>query len=62
MKNAEWMAKNGYKFSDIVCYNHSCSNDYYFLLNGKHVGTVTDCSAFAALERWLDMEHDDLKL
>ena len=65
MTNAEWMVKNGYKFSDIWCCNPNCNDDYDFLLNGKYIGTVTNFSAFATLERWLDMEHEgqeELKL
>lgn len=59
MNNAAWVIKNGYKFSDIGCYVTSCNGDYDLLLNGKYVGTVTDFSAFTALEKWLDMEHKD---
>ena len=59
MKNAEWMIKNGYKFSDLRCFATSCNGDYVLRLKLKYVGTVTGFSAFTALEKWLDAEHKE---
>lgn len=59
MTNAEWIIKNGYKFSELRCYVTSCNGDYMLRLNRKYVGSVTDFSAFTALEKWLDAEHKE---
>lgn len=59
MKNAEWMIQQGYKFSDLHCFVASCNGDYIIRLKRKCVGTVTDFSAFTALEKWLDAEHKE---
>lgn len=59
MTNAEWMVKNGYKFTDLGCYVTSCNGDYILRLNGKYVGTVTSFSCPMAIEEWLDAEHKD---
>ena len=59
MTNAEWMIKNGYKFSDLCCFVTSCNGDYILRLNGKYVGSVTSFCCPMAIEEWLDAEHKE---
>lgn len=57
MTNAEWMIKNGYKFSDVCL---AGSDDTIAIsLNGKSLGKVPGYAYFAAFREWLDMEHKD---
>ena len=61
MKNAEWMIKNGYKFSDV---RYCFTPDYTavsFYLNEKIIGKAAGKSYLAAFAEWLDMEHEDEK-
>lgn len=59
MKNAEWMIKNGYKFSDVrYCFTPDY-NAVSFYLNEKIVGKAAGKSYLAAFAEWLDMEHED---
>lgn len=59
MKNAEWMIKNGYKFSDIhYCFaiSHNAVN---FYLNGEIIGNALGTSYLAAFTEWLDQERNE---
>lgn len=58
MTNAEWMIKNGYKFSDL---HFSCDNngDIVISLNDKILVRELFITFEYALKRWLDMEHDE---
>lgn len=59
MTNAEWMIKNGYKFSDVCL---AGSDDTIAIsLNGKSLGKVPGFAYFAAFREWLDMEHKEHK-
>lgn len=57
MTNAEWMIKNGYKFSDIHYVFSIYHKTFCVYLNGKIVGEVISKSYPEALKKWLDMEH-----
>ena len=57
MNNAEWMLKNGYKFSDLHCSYMQPGSICSFYLNDKIVGKVSGLSFFEALKTWLDAEH-----
>ena len=57
MNNAEWMIKNGYKFSDLHCSYMQPGSICSFYLNDKNVGKVSGLSFFKAIKTWLDMEH-----
>ena len=59
MKNAEWMIKNGHKFSDLCYCFISDDGVVNFYLNGEIVGRVPSLSYFEALKKWLDMEHKE---
>ena len=59
MTNAEWMIKNGYKFSDLSCSVDSNNGDAAISLNGKSLGRVRCVSSLASLEVWLDREHKE---
>jgi len=56
MNNAEWIIKNGYKFSD-VCLKGSYDTIAIFL-NGRHLGKVRGTYS-SAFQQWLDMEHKE---
>ena len=56
MNNAEWIIKNGYKFSD-VCLKGSYDT-IAILLNGKNLGNVRGTYS-SAFQQWLDMEHKE---
>ena len=60
MNNAEWMIKNGYKFSDIHYVFSIDHKTCCFYLNGKIVGEVISKSYPEALKKWLDMDHDPI--
>lgn len=57
MTNAEWMIKNGYKFSDLhfLCDNNG---DIVISLNDK-ILVRGGYIPFDNFKRWLDMEHDE---
>ena len=57
MKNAEWMIKNGYKFSDLHFSYMQPGSICSFYLNDKKVGKVSGLSFFEAIKTWLDAEH-----
>lgn len=57
MNNAEWMVKNGYKFSDLRWSFMQEPGICGFYLNGKNVGKESSLSIFEALKTWLDTEH-----
>lgn len=59
MNNAEWMIKNGYKFSDLCYCFISDDGVVNFYMNGEIVGRVPALSYFEALKEWLDMEHKE---
>ena len=58
MKNAEWMIKNGYKFSDVGYCFVGDDNAIHFSLNGEIVGKASYNSYLEAFQQWLDMEHE----
>lgn len=57
MNNAEWMIKNGYKFSDLHCSYMQPGSICSFYLNDKNVGKVSGSPFFEAIKTWLDAEH-----
>ena len=57
MNNAEWMIKNGYKFSDLHWSLTQPGSIIKFYLNDKNVGKVSGLSFFEAIKTWLDAEH-----
>lgn len=61
MTNAEWMIKNGYKFSDVRCcyVGRDGAHAVNLSLNGKILGKVLSVSYYAALKEWLDMDHKE---
>ena len=59
MKNAEWMMKNGYKFSDVhYCFSISY-NAVNFYLNGEIIGNASGKSYLEAFTKWLDTERKE---
>ena len=58
MTNAEWMIKNGYKFSDLRCSidgnGDTVISMYNKILVRGEYGSFCDL-----LKRWLDKEHDE---
>ena len=60
MTNAEWMIKNGYKFSDLH-FSFDNNGNIVISLNDKILVIVPDPrSPFDdSLKRWLDKEHDE---
>lgn len=58
MTNAEWMIKQGHKFSTLHCYSKESDTIYKIVLDDTRIGEVqSNESCFKALEKWLDMEH-----
>lgn len=63
MTNAEWMIKNGYKFSDIhigVRYKgYLRTGEFVVRIKNEKIDTFKSKLEFAdeALKEWLDMEH-----
>ena len=57
MNNAEWMIKNGYKFSELHWSLTQPGNIIRFYLNDKNVGKVSSLPIFEAIKTWLDAEH-----
>lgn len=60
MKNAEWMIKNGYKFSDVRCGVADNDDVIIISLNGKILGNVLGNSYLEAFAKWLDAKHDPI--
>lgn len=58
MTNAEWMIKNGYKFSDLH-FSFDNNGDIVISLNDKILVRGLYIPFEDALKRWLDMEHDE---
>ena len=62
MTNAEWMIKNGYKFSDLRCCFDSISGDIIITLYGEILARG-GCLPFEDfIKRWLDKdckEHEE---
>ena len=58
MTNAEWMIKNGYKFSDLH-FSYDNNGDIVISLNDKILVRGLYIPFEDALKRWLDMEHDE---
>lgn len=61
MTNAEWMIKNGYKFSDLH-FSIDNNGDIVISLNDKILVRVYKGLYIPfedALKSWLDMEHDE---
>ena len=58
MTNAEWMIKNGYKFSDLH-FSFDSNGDIVISLNDKILVRGLYIPFEDALNRWLDMEHDE---
>ena len=59
MTNAEWMIKNGYKFSDLCCCFDDITGDIIISLYNKIIvrGGYVPFDDF--LKRWLDKEHKE---
>lgn len=59
MKNAEWMIKNGYKFSNIRV-RYELDKIVTFSLNGAIVGKASyNNTCLATFKAWLDQEHKE---
>ena len=58
MTNAEWMIKNGYKFSDLH-FSYDNNGDIVISLNDKILVRGLYIPFEDALKRWLDMEHKE---
>ena len=58
MTNAEWMIKNGYKLSDLH-FSYDNNGDIVLSLNDKILERWLYIPFEDALNRWLDMEHDE---
>ena len=62
MTNAEWMIKNGYKFSDLCCCFDSSSGDIIISLYNKILVRRVRRGYISFndfLKRWLDKEHEE---
>lgn len=62
MTNAEWMIKNGYKFSDLCCCFDSSSGDINISLYNKILVRRVRRGYISFndfLKRWLDKEHEE---
>ena len=62
MTNAEWMIKNGYKFSDLCCCFDDITGDIIISLYGIILarGVRRGYISFNDfLKRWLDKEHEE---
>ena len=62
MTNAEWMIKNGYKFSDLCCCFDSSSGDIVISLYNKILVRRVRRGYISFndfLKRWLDKEHEE---
>jgi hypothetical protein len=58
MTNAEWMIKNGYKFSDLH-FSVDSNGNIVISLNDKILVRGLHIPFEDALKRWLDKEHDE---
>lgn len=58
MTNAEWIIKNGYKFSDLH-FSYDNNGDIVISLNDKILVRGLYIPFEDALKRWLDMEHEE---
>lgn len=54
MTNAEWMIKNGYKFSDLL-FSFDSNGDTVISLNDK---ILARGQYIPSLKKWLDKEHE----
>jgi hypothetical protein len=70
MTNAEWMIKNGYKFSDLWITRRDCAGyrddtderTYIITINGKDLDkyiAVNETTYLEVMLKWLDMEHKE---
>ena len=58
MKNAEWIIKNGYKFSDLDIEDRG--NEFKIYLKGDVIGQYPQgFTMYEAAMKWLDMEHKE---
>lgn len=59
MKNAEWMIKNGHKFSDLDAKYLELDRGCEIMLNGKTLERVPIVNMVSAIFYWLDAEHKE---
>ena len=59
MTNAEWMIKNGYKFSDLCCCFDDITGDIIISLYGIILARGGYIRFDDFLKRWLDKEHEE---
>lgn len=59
MNNAEWMIKNGHKFSDLDAKYLGLGRGCEIMLNGKTLGRVPIANMVSAIFCWLDAEHKE---
>ena len=62
MKNAEWMLKKGYNFTDLVVKSHK-PDVYKIYINEKYLATYYIEDKIAdreILQKWLDEEHESI--
>ena len=59
MTNAEWMIKNGYKFSDLCCCFDDITGDIIISLYGIILARGGYIPFDDFLKRWLDKEHEE---
>ena len=62
MTNAEWIIKNGYKFSDLCCCFDDITGDIIISLYGIILARGGYIPFDDFLKRWLDKEHEELIL
>lgn len=59
MTNAEWMIKNGHKFSDLDAKYLELDRGCEIMLNGKTLERVPIMNMVSAIFYWLDAEHKE---
>ena len=59
MTNAEWMIKNGYKFSDLRCCFDDITGDIIISLYGIILARGGYIPLNDFLKRWLDKKHEE---
>ena len=59
MNNAEWMIKNGHKFSDLDAKYLELDRGCEIMLNGKTLERVPIVNMVSAIFYWLDAEHKE---
>lgn len=59
MNNAEWMIKNGHKFSDLDAKYLGLGRGCEIMLNGKTLERVPIANMVSAIFCWLDAEHKE---